>query len=129
MKVIEQRKGNGVYMFKCPGCGEHHGFATIAPRHNGSQWGFNQDVNNPTFTPSLLVRSGHYVPGYEHEPCWCQYRKDHPEEENLPSCGICHSFVTNGRIEFLGDCTHHLKGTTVELPELSAEFINNYNRE
>lgn len=29
---------------------------------------------------------------------------------------ICHSFVADGKIRFLGDCTHHLNKTTVELP-------------
>ena len=28
----------------------------------------------------------------------------------------CHSFVRNGVIEFLGDCTHKLAGQTVPLP-------------
>ncbi|SHF03280.1 hypothetical protein SAMN02745157_1480 [Kaistia soli DSM 19436] len=30
--------------------------------------------------------------------------------------GACHSFVTNGRIQFLGDCAHELAGQTVDLP-------------
>ena len=30
---------------------------------------------------------------------------------------VCHSFVTDGRIQFLGDCTHSLAGQTVDLPE------------
>ena len=30
---------------------------------------------------------------------------------------VCHSFVRNGRIEFLGDCTHGLAGKTVDLPK------------
>jgi hypothetical protein len=29
----------------------------------------------------------------------------------------CHSFVTDGKIQFLPDCYHSLKGQTVELPE------------
>lgn len=31
---------------------------------------------------------------------------------------VCHSYVTNGRIQYLGDCTHELAGQTVDLPEL-----------
>jgi hypothetical protein len=31
---------------------------------------------------------------------------------------VCHSWVTNGRIQFLSDCTHSLKDQTVELPEI-----------
>jgi hypothetical protein len=30
---------------------------------------------------------------------------------------VCHSFVRDGQIQFLGDCTHALKGQTVERPE------------
>jgi hypothetical protein len=31
---------------------------------------------------------------------------------------ICHSFITDGKIQFLSDCTHSFAGKTVELPEL-----------
>ena len=31
----------------------------------------------------------------------------------------CHSFITNGEIKFLNDCTHELKGQTVRLPEFT----------
>jgi hypothetical protein len=57
-------------------------------------WGWNGSVDAPTFTPSILI---HYQGG------------DNPM--------VCHSFVTDGRIQFLGDCTHALAGQTVELPE------------
>jgi len=30
---------------------------------------------------------------------------------------VCHSFVTDGNIQYLGDCTHELAGQTIELPE------------
>jgi hypothetical protein len=30
---------------------------------------------------------------------------------------VCHSFVTDGRIQFLSDCTHELAGQTVDLPD------------
>lgn len=34
-----------------------------------------------------------------------------------PSTPTCHSFVTDGRIQFLGDSTHALAGHTVDLPD------------
>jgi hypothetical protein len=37
---------------------------------------------------------------------------------------VCHSFVTDGRIQFLGDCTHALANQTVELPDLPDYIIN-----
>ena len=110
---------NGEYSFKCPGCGDHHVIPTITKLDNGAIWSFNGNVNAPTFSPSLLVRSGHYAPyKKESDACWCTYDQEHPEEPSGFSCYICHSFVTDGKIQFLGDCTHHLKGQTVELPEI-----------
>ena len=49
-------------------------------------------MDRPTFSPSLLVN------------------KDNPEQR-------CHSFVTDGNIQYLDDCWHDLKGKQVELPE------------
>lgn len=34
---------------------------------------------------------------------------------------ICHYFIKAGRIEFCGDCTHALKGQTVDLPDFPAD--------
>jgi len=66
------------------------------------------------------VRSGHYAghwkPG---EGCWCVYDAEEIAAGRPPSgfsCSICHSFVTDGQIQFLGDCTHKLAGRTVPLP-------------
>lgn len=59
----------------------------------GPGWSFNGDLDRPTFSPSILVYPSHKQ-------------------------GRCHSFVRDGKIEFLGDCDHALKGQTVELPEL-----------
>jgi hypothetical protein len=60
-------------------------------------WQFNGDVEKPTFTPSLLAFN------------------------SPPPNGRCHSFVKDGRIQFLGDCTHELKGQTVDLPDIKEE--------
>lgn len=55
------------------------------------RWTFNGDLENPTFRPSIGVRVGD------------EY---------------CHSYVTNGKIEFLGDSTHALKGQTVDMTDM-----------
>ena len=59
-----------------------------------TRWTFNGNKEAPTFRPSLLV--------YEQ-----------------PAAGYprCHSFVTDGRIEFLSDSAHSLAGKTVDLPD------------
>lgn len=78
----------GGYTFWCPGCDSPHLFDL--------RWEFNGDVDNPTFSPSLLVNG---------------------REPRHPNILRCHSFVRNGKIEFLGDCEHTLAGQTVELPD------------
>lgn len=54
-------------------------------------WAFNQDFVNPTINPSLLIH-----------------------DKNK----ICHSYIKNGYIQYLQDCTHHLKGRCVRLPPI-----------
>ncbi len=92
MKVCKSENPDGTlhgYLFECPGCDHAHVFDT--------RWTFvNGDVDRPTFIPSLLCRS--------------RYGKEEADR-------VCHSYVTNGQIQFLPDCTHKLAGQTVDLPD------------
>lgn len=108
--------------FRCPGCGYTHAISVAAQHASGKNWGFNGDVSRPTFTPSILVRSGHYAKqdASVEGGCWCVYNREHQDDQSGFECGICHSFVTDGRIQFLSDCTHALAGQTVDLPEIEA---------
>lgn len=104
----------GALGFWCPGCQEMHVV--------NSGWSFNGDFDRPTLSPSILVRGGHYAPGWQGPDCWCNYAARFPDAP-APSfkCDQCHSFVRDGQIQFLGDCTHQLAGRTVPLtapPEL-----------
>lgn len=95
-KYLRTLEGN-LIAFWCPGCDrEHH--VSVAP--HPAPWGFNGNAEKPTFTPSVLVTYDGADAGTDGAP---------------PA--ICHSFVTDGRIQFLGDCTHALVGQTVDLPE------------
>jgi hypothetical protein len=99
--------------FWCPGCDEPHQIRT-AP----TGWGWNGDLVKPTFTPSVLVTSGHYAQGSDSQTtgeCWCNLEARTGEKPHW-QCMCCHSFVTDGRIQFLGDCTHALANQTVDLP-------------
>lgn len=51
---------------------------------------WNKDVDKPTFTPSVLF-------------------------VNNPRC---HSFITDGNIQYLNDCQHELAGQTIALPNI-----------
>jgi len=74
--------------FFCPGCGDHHSIRT----KGATAWGWNGDVEKPTFTPSVLVRSGHYVPGRDKDGCWCTYNAEQEAKGEKPSkfkCEVC----------------------------------------
>ncbi len=116
-EILNGRSTGRIY-FNCPGCGDTHVLNIKEGEHPG--WKFNGDYEHPTFRPSVLYKSGHYMDGNT-EHCWCRYAEQHPEEEAPFKCCICHSFVTDGKIQFLSDCSHELAGQTVDLPDINAE--------
>ena len=98
---------DGRLLFWCPGCNEHHGVPVDGPRG----WVWNGSTVRPTLSPSILVRFT--LAGPDRVPS-NQYHGPYPCET---AEGVCHSFVREGMIEYLGDCTHALAGQTVELPD------------
>lgn len=94
MTIIRTLLGGG-QAFWCPGCRSTH---AVNSHPTGPRWTYNGNPDAPTFSPSILVT-------YQHLGA--------PEEGRDERC---HSFVTDGRIQFLGDCTHALAGQTVDLP-------------
>jgi hypothetical protein len=108
----EPLRKNRHYIY-CPGCyaaqkerypdeprfwmnGALHCFSTDVHQYNGNE-------EAPTLSPSLLVT---YCYGEEKTPY------------------ICHSFVKDGRIQFLSDCTHPLRGQTVDLMDVPTPTAN-----
>ena len=45
-----------------------------------------------------------------------------PPHADWPGTPRCHLFVRDGRIEFLGDSEHELKGGTVDMVEWTDDF-------
>jgi hypothetical protein len=81
------------YWFHCPGCQGTHWIrvnSTEAP-----SWTLEGGLDRPTVSPSILVR-------------WDE-GEDHKQH-------VCHSFIRDGQIQYLSDCTHALAGQTVDLP-------------
>ena len=90
-RVIELKTPEGKHggwMIHCPACGCGHLF--------DDRWTFNGNMDKPTFRASMLV--------YEH-----------PYGDGVRP--RCHSFVTDGRIEYCSDSGHELAGQIVELPD------------
>lgn len=110
-KIKRYTKEDGGYhgelAFMCPGCNGRHFINDIITepeaRLNGT-WTFNGDFDKPTIRASVLTRS---------------YRKNPVNGNYDIEFERCHSFITDGMIQFLNDCQHSLAGKTVELPEIS----------
>jgi hypothetical protein len=99
--VLRSAEG-GMLLFWCPGCDGAHGISV--GEGAGPRWGYNGNPAAPTFTPSVKVEYNGRDAGQLDE-----------DGRRAPPA-ICHSFVTDGRIQFLDDCTHWLAGQTVDLP-------------
>lgn len=94
-KVVLIDNETGEFWFHCPGCGCGHRFWAGNKNPSVPNWNFNGDVERPTISPSHRV-----VGGNEHGKT------------------ICHSFIKDGNIEYLLDCTHALKGRTIPMEDL-----------
>lgn len=97
--ILSKIKNSTTVLFYCPGCEEAHQIDT-------ARWGFNGDYDKPTFTPSYLTwvdPNPKADPEYEGGKYFNGFR--------------CHSFITDGNVQYLDDCTHKLAGQTVELPQ------------
>ena len=82
------------------------------------KWAWDGNVQAPTFSPSVLVTCGHYMPGMPQPPN-CPYCKDlEPGDKATDYCYRCHTFIKGGMVQFLGDCTHEFAGQTLPLPDL-----------
>lgn len=126
--LILRATDSGHVSFRCPGCGDVHTLA-IAPDAS-PRWTYNGNPEQPTFHPSIMVTSGHHTSGYKAgAPCWCTFDDAHPHAPSKFSCYRCHSFVREGRIEFLSDCTHSLAGQTVDLQPWDADGIEPFDDE
>jgi hypothetical protein len=82
--------GIGRYMHWCPGCKEAH-FFVLGVGLDGRRVDFNGDLQNPTFSPDQRVERD--------EMLYCRY------------------FLTNGQLEFMGECGHEYRNRTVPLPD------------
>lgn len=78
-----------LFRFWCEGCKSNHMINTDGPLR--PQWTFNWSVTAPTFSPSYFITT----PGR-----------------------VCHSYIRDGNIEYLGDCHHDLRSSIVKLKVL-----------
>lgn len=111
MSPILRRGADGSLFFWCPGCDSPHRVST----EGAHRWSYNGNPLKPTFQPSLLVTSGHFVAGRPQPPD-CSRCNDAAKDGEKTHCSRCHSFIADGNIQFLADCTHGLAGQTLPIP-------------
>ena len=113
------RDGNdGGMMFWCSACDMPHRVGV--GEGAGPRWGWNGDVEHPTFTPSVLVTWRRWVPPATTQDVFNAIKCGEIVQTSVPQ--VCHSFVTDGRIQYLSDCTHAMAGQTKELADWPAEW-------
>lgn len=100
--------GTRYVWFYCPGCLTHH-------RIIDGRWTWNQSETTPTFSPSVKVTGTVPLTAAEVDRVMAGVHVE-------PSPLVCHSFVRDGRIQFLADSTHALAGKTVDLPNIEESF-------
>lgn len=86
------------YVFYCPACKYDHYVRVSSTDKSLSIWtvtGVKED--KPTVSPSLLINAR------------CHQRN--------PKAILCHSFIRDGKIQYLNDCTHSMAGQTIEIPD------------
>ena len=93
-----RRLEGGRVAFWCPAC--HRAHALTMRSATGDGWGFDDNEDVPTFTPSVLTR----------------YNGSDAGQNGAPPA-ICHLYATRGRLLYLADSTHALAGQTVDMPD------------
>jgi len=121
---VEENPQPFKYIFDCPGCGQYHGFT--------DSWKFNGNLELPTVSPSILVRWTEFTDEGKRQYDMDMKSGVDSDFANYPTKDmVCHFFIQNGRIQYLLDCTHELKGQTVDMlpisqnQELESEKLDN----
>lgn len=116
MSLVKLRE-NEQLSFMCPACETWH---TV---HYGQsmnpRWTWNGDLDKPTLSPSLLVQA---IRSNLTDDEWKEYDnlaaqcKDSQVLFDSKFGVRCHSFVKDGSIQFLSDCTHAFANSTLAIP-------------
>lgn len=80
-------------------------------RRGTSCWSWNGDIEAPTLKPSILLTSTREITDEEAD------RITVGEKLEIPKVR-CHSWVNNGRVQFLDDSSHELAGRELPLEDV-----------
>lgn len=84
---------------------------TKGSREGTNCWTWNGDTEKPTLRPSVRTQGFYRITDEEHALLMSGQKVD-----PRPYC--CHTWVNDGRAQFLTDCTHDLVNQTVDMLEV-----------
>lgn len=115
IRVIE----GGGFIYWCAGCETHHVVYPAGSNPNGAQWKV-ESTNPLTLSPSVKHRfSKMTAKGKADYEKWVNDGMPKPCPESFESEDVlCHYFIRGGKIQYLNDCTHSLKGKTVDMVKM-----------
>lgn len=97
-------------IFGCEACDEEH--AIGVGNGPGPRWTFNENIERPTFSPSVRVTGIYRLSDEDYE------RIRAGEDLSKEKARVCHFFVRDGYIDYCADSNHHLAGQRRELPPI-----------
>lgn len=105
--AVDYGNGKSGISWWCPGCQDYH----VVPVTGEHGWTWNESIFLPTLSPSILVYSHKSIrdPGLPMDKLLAP--------DNIYETPLCHSFMVDGQLQFLSDCTHALAGQTVPIPK------------
>lgn len=112
LRLAEDGHGGHRLLFYCAGCKMAHG--VNMGDGPGPRWIYNGHPDQPTFRPSVLVTWDQWEPNAADPETQAKIKSGEIVQRRVAR--VCHSFVTDGRIQYLSDSTHHLAGQTIDLP-------------
>jgi hypothetical protein len=74
-------------------------------------WTWNGDTEKPTLRPSVLTEGTERITDEEHAILMASGKVE-------PRSYRCHTWVNDGKAQFLDDCSHDLRGQTVDMLEV-----------
>lgn len=100
LSPILQQSNEYTLEFYCPGCKMMHCVYLKHPDNKQASWDWNMCAKWPTFSPSLSIQMDWKGKDYR-----------------------CHFFIRDGQLQYLGDCSHDLKGQTLPMVDIPKDDL------
>lgn len=121
VKLYNSSEEYNTYYFKCHAGHWHYIRARVEKKNPEEKgiWGFNGNIDEPTFIPSVNETSGIYMQEFKSRD---DFKDDNDRAEYLKFLETnsykCHFVITKGTIYYCGDCSSEFKNQTLPMLDL-----------